>query len=125
MKNYIIKPGVRGMFDIDVENDKFDVVDYFSTGIDWTYLVPEDGDLTVVLDGENIKKSVKKNDIVVVFYKREYTKNRVIVIKNKEWKDNILAERKYDEDCRKEEVLKASVKASKPCCDCECCDSAN
>lgn len=115
MTKYIIKPGMRGLFSVNHEENKFDVIDYMHTNIDWAYQVPEDGELIV----EDEMMQVKKDDIVIVFYSRPYKIHKAIVIDSKEWKDNIAAEKAYEEEQRS--------KKTSDCCDggscCECCEN--
>lgn len=117
MKKYIIKPGIRGMFSVDKENGDLDIVDYLGTDIDWVYRVPEDGTLKIQLRNNEINTyDVKEGDIVILFYLEEYTKNPIVIITNKEWRENIEAKEAY----RKEQELKRANNDS-PCCKCDCC----
>lgn len=116
MKKYIIKPGIRGMFSVDKENGDVDIVDYLGTDIDWVYRVPEDGTLKIQLRNNEINTyDVKEGDIVILFYLEEYTKNPIVIITNKEWRENIEAKEAY----RKEQELKRA-NTDAPCCNCEC-----
>lgn len=91
MNKYLIKPGIRGMFSIN-ENNELDVQDYLRTTIDWCYRVPEDGVLSLKLD-EKLKElgieqkdiEVKKDDIVMVFYPKQGLKNILAVVHNEDW----------------------------------------
>lgn len=106
MRNYVIKPGFRGMFSVDQEKEDYNVVEPMRSHIDWAYVAPEDGVLNI---SQNEKKEVKKGDIVIAFYSSPYTKNTVIVIDNEQWKENIQAEEEY-ENTRKEQ------------CECDMCE---
>lgn len=105
MKNYVIKPGTRGMFSVNLENNEFDVVDPMSSHIDWVYDVPEDGVLKIA-NGED--KQVKAGDKIIVFYTSPYTKHVAVVVSNEEWNENVKLEREYNEkmvhkaDCDRE-----------------------
>ena len=93
MRNYVIKPGYRGMFLINTENEEVDVIDSMSSHIDWVYDVPEDGILKIT-NGET--KEVKKGDKVIVFYTSPYTKNIAIVVNSAEWNENVILEKEYN-----------------------------
>jgi hypothetical protein len=93
MRNYVIKPGYRGMFLINTENEEVDVIDSMSSHIDWVYDVPEDGILKITDGGT---KEVKKGDKVIVFYTSPYTKNVAIVVNNAEWNENVEFEKEYN-----------------------------
>lgn len=106
MNRYLIKPGIRGMFCVN-EDMQLSASDYVSTDIDWVYLVPEDGILNVQLeDNETVTYPVSKDNLVIVFYKRDGQKQRVIVLDNKQWIENINGikeeslkrAKKYEED---------------------------
>lgn len=94
---YFIKPGTRGLFHIDESGD-FGVTDYTPTGIDWVYQVEETGTLTIDLETEKKTYDVKKDDFVVVFYKKPGLKDPVIIIHSDEWNDNILGMRQASID---------------------------
>lgn len=112
MRNYIIKPGVRGVFSMDAELNDFDVIDPIASHIDWVYTIPEDGEVQLK---NGAKKQVKKGDVVVVFYASPYTKNQFVVVDSEEWRENIKLEDEY------KEAQKQSDNESQ-CCDCvDCC----
>lgn len=111
MRNYVIKPGYRGMFSMDKENEEVDLIDSMRSHIDWVYDVPEDGVLKIT-NGET--KEVKKGNKVIVFYASPYTKNIAVVVDSAEWNENVLLEEEYNNDQK-----------NKSCCgecDCECYD---
>lgn len=93
MRNYVIKPGYRGMFLINTENEEVDVIDSMSSHIDWVYDVPEDGILKITDGGT---KEVKKGDKVIVFYTSPYTRNVAIVVNSAEWNENVELEKEYN-----------------------------
>lgn len=93
MRNYVIKPGYRGMFLINTENEEVDVIDSMSTHIDWVYDVPEDGILKIADGGT---KEVKKGDKVIVFYTSPYARNVAIVVNSAEWNENVELEKEYN-----------------------------
>lgn len=110
MRNYVIKPGYRGMFLINTENEEVDVIDSMSTHIDWVYDVPEDGILKITDGGT---KEVKKGDKVIVFYTSPYTKNVAIVVNSAEWNENIILEKEYN----------SVQKSNNHCKCCKCCET--
>lgn len=91
---YIVKPGVRGLFQIS-NNGEMDVTDYMNSYVDWYYRVPQDGELTVKLpkgrtfDLKEQQLEVKKDDIVAVFYPRDGAKYSAVVIRQPQWIENI------------------------------------
>lgn len=115
MKTYLLKPGLRGMLVIDREDPtNLDSIDYMSSQIDWMYLIPEDGEL-IVKEKDNKETAtlqVHKNNVAIVFYDQPYIKNRVIVIDNPQWAENIAARVEY---------LEKQAAENKCCGDCENC----
>ena len=107
MRNYIIKPGVRGVFSMDAELNDFDVIDPIASHIDWVYTIPEDGEVQLK---NGAKKQVKKGDVVVVFYTSPYTKNQFVVVDSEEWRENIKLEDDLTAEQQKE--LKKQTKKS-------------
>ena len=62
MKNYVIKPGFRGMISINKETEDIDIVKNIYSHIDWIYMAPEDGVLTMP---DKTTKDIKKGDFVI------------------------------------------------------------
>lgn len=66
-----------------------------NTSIDWMYVAPEDCEVRV--KDKNTNKTVvykaNKDDIILQFYNNVTTKNLVAVIKNKEWRENVIENR--------------------------------
>lgn len=121
MKKYIVKQGIRGLFTYNEETQDIDVIDYHGTYIDWTYRIPEDGTLAIRDNkecGDIIETvDVKKNDLVVVFYRNEWIKNPVIIVHNEKWIENLEA---FDEYINNKN--KISDAWSETCCnDCPNC----
>lgn len=95
----------RGIGKYDTETEVFDMIDYISTGIDWMYMIPEDGEIYYnEPDGNTVKKAVKKYDIVIQLYSNRYNKHNILVIRSKEWKENLKAfeDFKRAQECDKE-----------------------
>lgn len=112
MKNYFIKPGFRGMFSINKETEDIDVVNNIYSHIDWVYMVPEDGVLTMP---DKTKKNVKKDDFVIAFYSAPYAKYTAVVVESSEWAENIRLESEYE---RQKEANKETLSDNT---DCGCC----
>lgn len=113
MKTYVVKAGNRGMVSIEPETFDIGLVDYHRSDIDWYYRIPEDG--TLKTNGKEI--NVKKDDIVIQFYHHDYTKNDIVVIRNKEWKENLKARDKHEEMQRSKMMSDSCDKCN--CCECE------
>ncbi len=109
----------------DEENEEFNVTSLKSKpiGIDTIYVAPENSDLeyTDPKDGKVITKSVKKNDIIITFYRDDFD-TPFVVIKSKDW---LKAFDNYDEaeQKRKEKWAadRAEVCGDTPCVSCDKC----
>lgn len=107
----------------DEENEEFNVTSLKSkpTGIDTIYVAPENSDLeyTDPKDGKVITKSVKKNDIIITFYRDDFD-TPFVVIKSKDW---LKAFDNYDEAEQKRKEKWAADRAE-VCGDVSCinCD---
>lgn len=66
-------------------------------GVDYVLMV--DDDCTVKCG--DVTKEAEAGDIVVKFYEDQYP-NKFIVVKNEDWKQNILAYREYDQKLKEQ-----------------------
>lgn len=111
MNKYILpNNNAARLLKVDLEAEDIDIIDYASTGINWMYIVPEDGEFKNAKTGKTTK--VKKHDIVIQFYTTDFTTTDAIVIHNKEWSTRIKEIEKHIRDAEKE--------MSRPKCDCDC-----
>lgn len=122
MIKYFLKSNVSQMVSFDTETEEINSVDYMNSRVDWMYNVPADG--TVIMN--DVEKAVKKGDIVIKFYRtNDYKQNPYVVIRSKEWKQNLDAARKFEEERQKEyENAKLNKLASCENCCCDECAAA-
>ena len=86
-------------------------------GIDYVLMVDED---CTVKCGD-VTKEAEAGDIVVKFYEDQYP-NKFIVVKNEDWKQNILAYREYDQKIKERWAAKNLNNAIEPeVCGETCC----
>lgn len=86
------------------------------TSIDWMYIAPDDCEVRV--KDKNTNKTIvykaNKDDIIIQFYNESTTKNLVAVVKNKEWRENVIENR-----------IAAEIKKLNDCERCnDCCERA-
>lgn len=118
MVKYCAKINNANIYKVDFEKEEFESVSY-SSDIDYSYVIPEDGILEIT-DKNGNKKSieVKQYDLLLKMYSTtgDYDDKEFIVIDNPELKDYYR---------RRIERLEADRKARKVttekrcCCDCE------
>lgn len=89
--------------------------------IDYIFVAPEDIEVRYKRGIKTHVLNANKGDIIISFYKDDYIKNQVIVVKNKEWKANvvnILAEESAN--------LARNQKIVSMCCDdCPCAEKCS
>lgn len=113
MKKTLVSKGA--MFVIDADKDIVKRVDRQSLYIDSIFVMPESDDIYVQPDNDkdDAKKiHADKGDIVIAFYSDDYP-HRCIVIKSKEWAENIDAKKAADQK-RKEEWAAKEAGAFRP-----------
>ena len=108
---YISRTG-RIMLD---ENNNPKPFDCSRSSIDNVFFVKED--TKVVFDRGETKSELeaKAGDIVVTFYEKQFP-NKVIVVNNEQWKENLEAYEAWEQDAK----LKWAENNSDPCCE-NCC----
>ena len=104
---------------IDFNKQTVDMIDSIRCGISDCYIVPEDLEVRYKKDGKYIVTKASKGDVIVTFYREECVINPVVVVKNKEWKENILAYIKREEARKNDAVIDATYSICKE--PCECC----
>lgn len=110
---YIIKDNTP-LVKFDEDTFDIDIVESQREGIGRIYLVDEPGILTTD-DGD---VNIKSGDIVIRFYESKFPK-KVIVVKSKDWKNNL---KEYNDTIQKErEEWALRDSCDKACCDAESC----
>lgn len=100
---------------VDFNKNDLTLLDNTPSDMDYMYVAPEDVEVRYKVGTKTHVLNANKGDIIIAFYKRDYIKNPIIVVKNKEWKANVaslLAEEAADQ-ARDE-------KMANMCCDCKC-----
>lgn len=105
---------------IDFNKQTVETIDSTRCGMNECYIVPEDLEVRYKKDGKYIVTKANKGDIIVTFYREEWIINPVIVVKNKEWKENILAYIKRQEARKSAELVEANYSSCCDKCNCDC-----
>ena len=111
---------------IDLATNSVKPVDSEGTNINEIYVAPEDLEIRYEQNGKIIIKKAQKGDIIISFYCNEaYDQNTIIVVKNKEWKDNFVKrEAMIAAKQAKDEVVASysdSCSNKMDCCPCSAC----
>ena len=95
MKTLNFIPNKYGSFGkpVIVDFNKNDVtqLDNVTDNIDFIFVAPEDIEVRYKVGTKTHVLNANKGDIIITFYKRDYIKNQIIIVKNKEWKANIAS----------------------------------
>ena len=118
MVKYCAKVNNANIYKVDFEKEEFESVGYFS-GIDYRYIIPEDGILEITgEDGDKKSIKVKQYDVLLKMYSTtgDYDDKEFIVIDNPELKDYY---RRRIERLEADRKARKAVSGEKVCCDCE------
>ena len=58
-------------------------------GIDTIRVAPDDVEIVYKTNGVEKRITAEKNDLIIAFYDNKYIKNRIVIVKSKEWLENI------------------------------------
>lgn len=83
-KGYCSRPVI-----VDFANCTLDTIEPIRTHIDDIYVAPEDIEVRYKKNGKEIVAKAKKGDIIISFYDDPTIVNKVIVVKNTEWRENV------------------------------------
>lgn len=115
MIKYIAIENASNLFKFDTETEQVNALPIEREAIRSITLVKEPG---MLVNGDN-EINVKSGDLIIRFYERYFGKN-MIVVKSKDWKNNLdTYNKKMEEERNKTLALKACEN-----CDCEDCDTA-
>ena len=90
------------------------------SAIDEVYIAPEDIEIRYRKGNKTVVLKAEKGDIIVTFYDEEWVKNPIVVVKNKDWKANVVEQIKIDESNKAKEMAEASY--CNEDCECVCCN---
>ena len=101
---------------VDFNKNDVTQLDNVAGDIDYVFVAPEDIEVRYKVGTKTHVLNANKGDIIVSFYKQDYIKNHIIVVKNKEWKENIV-----NLIAENAAIQAKDEKAASLCCDCKCC----
>lgn len=102
----------------DAERNQANLLQNSSSNIDWVYVIPEDCEVRYkdLKTNQTVIKQAKKNDILIQFYGHTLgVRNVCAIVKNEEWKQNVIGIMAEDEKHRTE--IRESSFCSE-CCGC-------
>ena len=106
---------------IDFDKHTADALETYRSGIDDIYVAPEDLEVRFKKDGKDTIIKANKGDVIITFYPQDWIKNPVIVVKNSDWKENIIEYAKQIEANKAKNLIQATFDKCEdcgtPCCE--------
>lgn len=120
MKKFFITS--QGSIGINTETEEVFTLDTQREGIRSIYLAEEP--MTVIAKKGDVEQefTVKKDDIIVVFYDSDFV-NKVAIVKSKDWVKNLKEYNKMMQKAKEEWAKKNSANNLGECNVCENCES--
>lgn len=124
MKSIHIVSNVRDAVIVDHSTNTVKGLKPVRCDIDRVYSAPEDMQICYTNNNnERVTLEAKKGDIIVTFYDYDYIVNKVVVVKNTKWKENLIS-KQCDEENQQNKLVKMSFLRSRRDI-CEDCDECN
>lgn len=121
MKSIHIVKDVRDAVIVDHSTNTVKGLKPVRCDIDRVYSAPEDMQICYTNNNnERVTLEAKKGDIIVTFYDYDYIVNKVVVVKNTKWKENLIS-KQCDEENQQNKLIKMSFLRSRRDI-CENCD---
>lgn len=121
MKSIHIVKDVRDAVIVDHSTNTVKGLKSIRSDIDRIYSAPEDMQICYTNNNnERVTLEAKKGDIIVTFYDYDYIVNKVVVVKNAKWKENLIS-KQCDEENQQNKLVKMSFLRSRRDI-CENCD---
>lgn len=108
MKSIHIVKDVRDAVIVDHSTNTVKGLKSIRSDIDRIYSAPEDMQICYTNNNnERVTLEAKKGDIIVTFYDYDYIVNKVVVVKNTKWKENLIS-KQCDEENQQNKLIKMS-----------------
>lgn len=108
MKSIHIVSNVRDAVIVDHSTNTVKGLKPLRSDIDRVYSAPEDMQICYTNNNnERVTLEAKKGDIIVTFYDYDYIVNKVVVVKNTKWKENLIS-KQCDEENQQNKLVKMS-----------------
>lgn len=125
MKSIHIVSNVRDAVIVDHSTNTVKGLKPIRSDIDYIYSAPEDMQICYTNNNnERVTLEAKKGDIIVTFYDYDYIVNKVVVVKNTKWKENLIS-KQCDEENQQNKLVKMSFLRNRRdiCEDCDECET--
>lgn len=125
MKSIHIVKDVRDAVIVDHSTNTVKGLKPIRSDIDYIYSAPEDMQVCYINNNnERVTLEAKKGDIIITFYDYDYIVNKVIVVKNTKWKENLIS-KQCDEENQQNKLIKMSFLRGRRdiCKNCDECET--
>lgn len=127
MKSIHIVKDVRDAVIVDHSTNTVKGLKSIYSDIDRIYSAPEDMQICYTNNNnERVTLEAKKGDIIVTFYDYDYIVNKVVVVKNTKWKENLIS-KQCDEENQQNKLIKMSFLRNRRdiCENCDGCETTD
>lgn len=105
---------------VDYANNTIESYERTRSAIDDIYVAKEDMLVGYKKNGKDVTVKANKGDIIVTFYNEDFIEYPVVVVKNVDWKANMLSYFKKQEAEKAKNLVQAEYTDCEKCCD-SCC----
>lgn len=105
---------------VDYANNTIESYERTRSAIDDIYVAKEDMLVGYKKNGKDVTVKANKGDIIVTFYNEDFIEYPVVVVKNADWKANMLSYFKKQEAEKAKNLVQAEYTDCEKCCN-SCC----
>lgn len=127
MKSIHIVSNVRDAVIVDHSTNTVKGLKPIRSDIDRIYSAPEDMQICYTNNNnERVTLEAKKGDIIVTFYDYDYIVNKVVVVKNTKWKENLISKQCNEENQQNKLVKMSFLRSGRDICEnCDECETTD
>ena len=103
---------------VDYDKNTIESYERIRSAIDEIYIAKEDMLVGYKKNGKDITVKANKGDIIIAFYDEDFIEYPVVVVKNADWKANMVSYLKKLEAEKSKNLVQAQYS---DCEQCECC----
>lgn len=102
---------------VDYANNTIESYERTRSAIDDIYVAKEDMLVGYKKNGKDVTVKANKGDIIVTFYNEDFIEYPVVVVKNADWKANMISYFKKQEAEKAKNLVQAEYTDCEKCCD--------
>lgn len=102
---------------VDYTKNTIEPYERIRSAIDEIYIAKEDMLVSYKKNGKNVTVKADKGDIIISFYNEDHIEYPVVVIKNADWKANMVSYLKKQEAEKSKNLVQAQYSDCETCCD--------